>query len=212
MAENKRSFLLYCDLIHTVEGLEDVEAGQLLKHILRYVNDKNPCAESKIISIAFEPIKQQLKRDLKRYEVIREQKVKAGIASADKRKHMSTGVESVEQEATKPTVIVNDTVTVSVNGNENKKENIEGRKLKFASTLEEFNKTYSREMLVAFFKYWTEPNKSGSKFRQELEKTWELSRRLETWAGNDKIFKPASVEKSIIKMDNNLLSIPRHEK
>lgn len=70
------------------------------------------------------------------------------------------------------------------------KETMEERKQKFASTLEPFNKQYNREMLVKFFKYWTEPNKSGTKFRQELEKTWELSRRLETWASNDKDFKP----------------------
>jgi len=65
MAENKKSFILYTDLIHTVEQLSDSKAGILLKHLLRYVNDKNPETEDKIVSIAFEPIKQQLKRDLK---------------------------------------------------------------------------------------------------------------------------------------------------
>ena len=29
-------------------------------------------------------------------------------------------------------------------------------------------------------------NKSNTKFKQELEKTWSLERRLETWAKNDK--------------------------
>ena len=124
MAENKKSFILYCDLMHTVEGLDDSEAGQLLKHILRYVNDQNPCAESRLVSIAFEPIKQQLKRDLKKYEHIREQKVKAGLASANKRQQVSTGVESVEQNPTKPTVNVNDTVSDSVIVNEKKKKKV----------------------------------------------------------------------------------------
>ena len=43
-------------------------------------------------------------------------------------------------------------------------------------------------MLNDFYKYWTEPNKTLTKFRQEMEKTWDLERRLETWAKNDKNF------------------------
>lgn len=69
--------------------------------------------------------------------------------------------------------------------NENKINNIEERKLKFASTLEPFLETYGKEFLNDFYKYWTEPNKSNTKFKQELERTWSLERRLETWAKND---------------------------
>lgn len=72
MAENKKSFLLYCDIIHTIEQLSDEQAGHLFKHVLYYVNDLNPETDNVITKIAFEPIKQQLKRDLVRYEKIRE--------------------------------------------------------------------------------------------------------------------------------------------
>lgn len=71
MATNKKSFLLYCDIIHTIEKLSDEQAGKLLKHILRYVNDQDPIAEDVLTEIAFEPIKQNLKRDLVKYEGIR---------------------------------------------------------------------------------------------------------------------------------------------
>jgi hypothetical protein len=70
MAENKKSFLLYCDLIHTIEKMPKEKAGELFLHILKYVNDENPITEDLIISLTFEPIKQQLKRDLKVYENI----------------------------------------------------------------------------------------------------------------------------------------------
>jgi hypothetical protein len=73
---------------------------------------------------------------------------------------------------------------------EKSKVDISARKLKFSSTLEPYLKTYGRELLKEFNAYWTEPNKSGSKFRQELERTWDLERRLGTWAKNDKNFKP----------------------
>ena len=78
MAENKKSFVLYVDLIHTVESLKDNEAGRLLKHILRYVNDLNPKTPDKITGIVFEPIKQQMKRDLIKWEDIKISKSDSG--------------------------------------------------------------------------------------------------------------------------------------
>lgn len=70
MAKDKQSFLLYCDLIKVVEKLPEKKAGQLFLHILRYVNDLNPETDDLMINIAFEPVKLQLKRDLKKYESI----------------------------------------------------------------------------------------------------------------------------------------------
>lgn len=68
MANNKNSFLLYCDIITTIEKLPDDLAGKLFKHILNYVNDNDPECDDLLLSVAFEPIKQSLKRDLKKYE------------------------------------------------------------------------------------------------------------------------------------------------
>jgi hypothetical protein len=72
MATDKKSFLLYCDLIHTVDQLTNEQAGDLFKHILKYVNDQDPQTDNVITRIAFEPIKQALKRDLLKYESIRQ--------------------------------------------------------------------------------------------------------------------------------------------
>ena len=72
MAKDKNSFLIYCDIIHTVEKLDDLQAGKLFKHLLKYVNDQKPIAEDIVTEIAFEPIRQSLKRDLVKYESIRE--------------------------------------------------------------------------------------------------------------------------------------------
>ena len=41
-----------------------------------------------------------------------------------------------------------------------------------------------RKELISFISYWTERNKSGTKQRWELEKTFELKRRLNTWFRN----------------------------
>ncbi len=65
---------------------------------------------------------------------------------------------------------------------------IDERKLKFADTLKPFVEKYGKDLLNSFYKYWTQPNRSNTKFKQELEKTWQLDYRLETWAKNDKTF------------------------
>lgn len=48
--------------------MSNEDAWLLLKHILEYTNDKNPEPPNTVVDLVFEPIKQQLKRDLKEYE------------------------------------------------------------------------------------------------------------------------------------------------
>lgn len=122
MAENKKSFVLYADLIHTLEALDDDEAGRLFKHVLRYVNDQNPEAQDKITKVSFEPIKQQLKRDLREWENIRIERAangrEGGLKSAEtRRSKMKQNEAKVElaskneaNEAVNVTVTVNDTL------------------------------------------------------------------------------------------------------
>jgi hypothetical protein len=86
MAENKKSVLLYCDIIHTVEELSDEEAGKLFKHYLRYVNDLNPEPPDKLTKVVFEPIRQHLKRDLKNWQTKCERNSLIAKASWNKRK------------------------------------------------------------------------------------------------------------------------------
>jgi hypothetical protein len=71
-------------------------------------------------------------------------------------------------------------------GKESKGNNILERKLSFSETLKPFlNNPYSKEMLNDFYLYWTETTRSGNKFRQELQTTWDISRRLSTWSNNN---------------------------
>lgn len=74
MAEGKKSVLLYCDILHTVEQLDDDTAGKLFKHYLRYINDLSPETDNVLVKIAFEPIKQNLKRDLVKWETKQQEK------------------------------------------------------------------------------------------------------------------------------------------
>jgi len=133
MAENKKSFVLYADLIHTVRHLSKEDAGELFMHILSYVSDENPVTENAIVKISFEPVKQQLKRDLIKWEEIKVKRSDAGKISAEKKKQQSatksTHVESVKQTSTKSTVSVNDNVNVTVNVNDNNRNTLSHEKV-----------------------------------------------------------------------------------
>jgi hypothetical protein len=187
MAENKKSFVLYADLLKSIEHLTNEEKGILFNHLLEYVNDKNPILEDRLVLTAWKPIELQLKRDLVKFEEVRVKRSEAGKKSAELKAQQnltnSTYVESVEQISTNSTDNVNDNDNVNVINNK-----IESRKLKFANTLKPFLETYGKEMIRKFYDYWTEPNKSNTKFKMELEKTWSLERRLETWATREKDF------------------------
>lgn len=113
MADGKKSFLLYCDIISTIEKLPKEKAGELFMLILDYVNDKNPETNDIILQIAFEPIKLQLKRDLKKYKDILKKRSLAGKASAEKRQQVSTHVEFVEHTSTNSTDNDTDNVIVT---------------------------------------------------------------------------------------------------
>lgn len=78
---------------------------------------------------------------------------------------------------------------------------IEDRIRKFAESMIPFKDKYSRDMLVEFYDYWTEKNRSETKFKAETEKTWELNKRLARWYRNTNKFK-----KNVTAKDNNNLA------
>jgi uncharacterized protein YdaU (DUF1376 family) len=116
MAENKKSFVLYADLINNIDHLTNEEKGILFTHLLEYVNDMNPILENRVVLSAWKFIQSQLKRDLVKFEEVKGKRSDAGKESARLRAlnkeqqntTKATSVESVQQTSTKPTVNVND--------------------------------------------------------------------------------------------------------
>ena len=106
--ENKKSFILYADYKHTVNLLGDERSGKLFKTILSYVNDENPQVDDEVVKVAFEPIKQQLKRDLKGWVNKKTVRAEAG------RKGGLAKSSNAKQKVAKLAVNVTDTVTVNV--------------------------------------------------------------------------------------------------
>jgi hypothetical protein len=74
------------------------------------------------------------------------------------------------------------------NQNDNQRVTIEQRRQTFTDSLKPYVEKYGKDMLNDFYRYWSEPNQSNTKMKFELEKTWSISMRLETWANRNKQF------------------------
>ena len=152
MAEDKKGFLLYADYEELFDELTDEVAGKLIKHILKYVNDKNPDTEDSLVKVAFIPIKKQLKRDLEKYEDKREQWSIAGKKSAESRKlKKEQTLNNVLTESTNVKSVATES-TVNVNVNDNVIHNIHTPTkvgdIDFSILLETINKIFERKFAV----------------------------------------------------------------
>ena len=69
---------------------------------------------------------------------------------------------------------------------------------------EVFSYEYPKEMLDSFYDYWSEPkSKTNNKMRWEYQPTFEISRRLKTWAKREKSF---NKKQTMSKIDMHLQS------
>jgi hypothetical protein len=179
MAKDKKGFILYADQKALFEQLPNDKAGELIKFIFAYVNDENPVTEDLIINLAFTPIKQQLKRDLIKFEETKEKRSEAGKAGANKR--WQNIANDSKRISTIAKIAVNDNVNVNV---KEKVIDINMRKHKFASSLQPYLEKYGKDLLNEFYLYWTETTLNNKKLKFELEKTFSLDRRLSNWSKN----------------------------
>lgn len=51
--------------------------------------------------------------------------------------------------------------------------------------IKDLDHKYPQDLITEFVEYWTEPNKSGTQLRWQMEKTWDIKRRLARWAKNN---------------------------
>ena len=179
MAQDKKGFILYADQKALFEQLPNDKAGELIKFIFAYVNDEDPVTEDLIINLAFTPIKQQLKRDLIKFEETKEKRSEAGKAGANKR--WQNIANDSKRISTIAKIAVNDNVNVNV---KEKVIDINMRKHKFASSLQPYLEKYGKDLLNEFYLYWTETTLNNKKLKFELEKTFSLDRRLSNWSKN----------------------------
>mgnify|MGYP003650459455 CR=1 FL=1 len=75
-----------------------------------------------------------------------------------------------------------------------------------AFILEVMTFDYGKNILEGFIDYWTEPNKSKTKMKFELNKTWATNLRLKNWAANQKKWDaPTKINKNKLTKNTNTM-------
>lgn len=200
-----KTFLLYAEAAPQIDLLSDEEAGQLFKALFHYVADgEELVTNNRVLAMTFAVFKAQIDRGATKYEEVCQKRREA----ANKKWEMYRANESNSMQ-----MDANGCKCIQVDANEgnnnpkpnpkpqNKKEStkkkvdaataaarLNERKEDFYNSLIPYVTQYGKDMVRAFFDYWSEPNKSNSKMRYELERTWDLARRLGTWASRDSQF------------------------
>lgn len=203
MADNKKGIIVYADWIDKFEELDDDEAGRLIKHFFRYVNDMNPEYPDKLTKIAFLDIKNSLKRDLDKWEQTLEGRSRAGKASAEARRLLKqkeqdstnpTSVDFVQQDSTNPTDSVTVTVSVSdtVTESDNKKSISNSS---FKETLEK-NEKWKNQISTEFKISSEEVVKKLNDFFKHLETSFKEHPSLNEFAKHFKNWIPVNKEKN----------------
>ncbi len=68
----------------------------------------------------------------------------------------------------------------------NRFNSLEERKRKFEQDVKmNFGTVHPEQMLEAFILYWTEHNPKGFKMKFEMQKVFDIGRRLNTWSKNN---------------------------
>ena len=109
--------------------------------------------------------------------------------------YFNTSCEESVKQVVKKTQTINKNKEIRITNN-----TISNRRNDFVFEVLSFD--YDESILNGFIDYWTEPNKSNTKMKFELNKTWKTELRLKTWATNQKKWdKPKSNTKSMSKLD-----------
>lgn len=214
--KQRESFLFYRDWWESMKD-NDAIRYEVYDAIMTKVFDDTEPEVSPMAKMALKFILPVIGRDHDKYNDVREKRKAAGrlgglkkaeniasvanLANASKLSKCQQSIANVANLADNVNVNVND------NDNKNKKKTPKGVKKEkevaasaatpedelkkragvFYKSLVPFVETYGREMIRQFYDYWTEPNKSRTKMRYELERTWDTKRRLNTWASRDNI-------------------------
>lgn len=125
MADEKKSFIGYCDWLQLVEDLEDAEAGKIFLWLLKYVNSTSennpPYPGEKHLKIICKVFQKQLYEDFIKWKDERERRSEAGrkggLAKSSNTKQCQAEPSRAKQYLANEADNVNDNVNVNVNDN-----------------------------------------------------------------------------------------------
>lgn len=181
----KGSFIFYRSFQDAIDNCPIEEQLSLYKAITKYALDRIEPSFRGIKQVVWVLIKPQLDANWKRYE----SGLKGGAPKGNKNNRFSKDTTKVQPKYNQDTTKVQPNVNVNVFNDNVIKENItkkatlslSERQKKFKEELQVYTDKYGRDMIFAFYDYWSEPNQPNTKMKLELQKTWSLAGRLRTW-------------------------------
>lgn len=168
------SMIFYRSFYESLDGMTETTKAQVYDAIFIYGLDfKEPTFTDAMAKSLFTLIKPQIDANVKKYHNGKKPKLKQEISKTEaKDKQVESKTEA----------------NVNVNDNVNENNNIDIRKQKFADSLKPFLDVYGKELLNDFYLYWSETTLNNKKMKYELEKTFSLERRLNTWKSRSVVY------------------------
>ena len=203
----KATCVFFSDWFSVAQEIEDEALRcKLYDAILRFALDgtETPTLPSEL-TLLFASIKLQVGRTNEQYDSICAKRAEAGRRGAQVTNEIRWGSQTSAKSANADNCrqVSANVGKIGLNKNKNKNENenenekidnashaatIEQRKQSFYETLLPYREQYDASLLENFFSYWTELGRTNKKLRFELERTFEVGKRLARWASNDNNF------------------------
>lgn len=178
---NRTCFLYYKDWAELLLKMPEDLRHRIDDAVKKYVLYGEEPTDTEVLYSMFGIMRQQIDRDDAKWEQTRLERVEygrlGGLAKASIRQNKLARVGykvKVEGKDNKESTIV-------PKKNISLTKPLEERRKDFENTILPYLDQYGQEMCTEFCMYWTEPNKSNTKMRFELQKTWETGRRLSRW-------------------------------
>lgn len=173
----KESFLLYKSFYDPIKELSIEDKGHLLDAIFKYqIEGIEPMNTSRIY-MPFMFFKNQFRLDDAKYQKIVERNKlngsKGGRPRNPKQPKKPSGLSGNPKNPSEP------------KKPDNEKDNVNEKEKEFKELVFYFSNQYPLKTLNDFFDYWSEWNKSKTKMKFQMQKTWDLNRRLKRWVSND---------------------------
>ncbi len=187
---SRKSFVLYAEWESAFDQQPNDVAGELIKMIFDYVRTNEVLkSDNPVVNAMFSIFRPAIDRNIDKYDEVVEKRREAGRLGGLKKSQNKLKVANVASASKCKQNLANVADSVSDSVSDINKEKIvkekslslSDRTEKFKDELTPFVEKYGKDMIFAFFDYWSEPNPSKTKMKFEMQKTWDIAKRLRTW-------------------------------
>lgn len=178
------SYIFYRSFYDAINKLTEHQQLVLYRAITVYsLEGEEPEFEDNVLEAMFSLIKPQLTANNNRYANGK----RGGRPRRNQEETKPKPNENQEETNTKP----NENDNENVNENENDiikpavSKSIEERDKEFQEKLKPFLDKYGKDTLNKFYLYWSQKNENGKKMLWEMQKVFDIGKRLATWNGKN---------------------------